>query len=593
MPAFSSSDIRRALGFYASFLHDAKLRIGAITVAMVLGDVSGSVLTPIAAKRLVDALSGAPAGSVPFADLAMLVGAIVAASAGPVLGSRLAIVLNHPLILRTNERMEDRILSSLLAKPAAFFADHPVGSLTRKMSRLIEGYDRVFELIVGDLVPWIVAFGAMLVVTGLRYPAIAGVFVGWAVLSVLFQQWGLTHYLRAKRDAALAKSSEISGITADILANAVTVKSFAAERRELEGFGRQLAVFSRLQFARWRAAENIIVTMRALSVVVEGAILLLFARAWTQGAFSLGDFVLVQGFLVAMASRLQSLTRMFRILEDTVGSAREMIDILEERPAVRDAARAKPLVVTRGEVAFRDISFSYGGRRVLDGFSLRIAPGERVAFVGASGAGKSTVVKLLMRFYDPQKGTVRIDGQDISKATQESLRRTVALVPQDPLLFHRSIRENIAYARPDATMDEIVAAAEKARCHEFISGLKNGYDTLVGERGVKLSGGERQRVAIARAILADAPILVLDEATSSLDSISEALIQEALEELMAKKTVVVIAHRLSTIRKMDRIVVMEDGAIVDEGTHRELLRRAAGPYAKLWNIQAGAMRGAG
>jgi ATP-binding cassette subfamily B protein len=593
MPAYRASDVRHVLGFYASFLRDAKLRIAAIAAASVLGDVSGSVLTPIAAKRLVDALSGAPAGSIAFAEVAALVGAIVATRAGVVLGFRIASSLRHPLVLRTNERIEARILSGLLAKPAAFFADHPVGSLTRKMSRLVDGCDRIFDLIVGDLVPWLAAFGAMLVLTGARYPSIALAFVAWIVLAVLIQQWGLANYLRAKRDAALAKGSEIGGITSDILANAVTVKSFSAERREQEGFGRQLASYTRLQFARWNASENIFVGVRVLGVAVEGIVLLLFARAWTEGTFSLGDFVLVQGFLGVMASRLETIIRMFRVLEDTVGSAREMIDILEERPKVRDAARAKSLSVKRGEVAFRDVSFSYGGRRVLDGFSLRIAPGERVAFVGASGAGKSTVIKLLMRFYDPQKGAIRIDGQNISKATQESLRRMVALVPQDPLLFHRSVRENIAYARPDASLEEVVDAAKKARCHDFISGLKAGYDTLVGERGVKLSGGERQRVAIARAILANAPILVLDEATSSLDSISEALIQEALEELMAKKTVVVIAHRLSTIRKMDRIVVMDEGTIVDEGTHRELLRRAAGPYARLWNIQAGAMREVG
>jgi ATP-binding cassette subfamily B protein len=242
-----------------------------------------------------------------------------------------------------------------------------------------------------------------------------------------------------------------------------------------------------------------------------------------------------------------------------------------------------------GEIAFEDVTFVYKSaeRPIFAGFDLRIAPGERLALVGPTGSGKSTFVKLVQRLYDVQRGRIVIDGQDIARVTQGSLRRAIAVVPQDPALFHRTIAENIAYARPDATRAEIALAAERARAHDFIAALPKGYDTLVGERGVKLSGGERQRVAIARAFLADAPILVLDEATSSLDVETEAKVQAATEELMAGRTTIVIAHRLSTIRGADRILVFQDGQVVEEGRHVDLVARG-GAYARLHAVTLGA-----
>jgi len=250
-------------------------------------------------------------------------------------------------------------------------------------------------------------------------------------------------------------------------------------------------------------------------------------------------------------------------------------------------SRALPLIVQRGEIRFRDVDFRYrDGGAILSQFNMRVEGGEKIALVGPSGAGKTTVTKLLLRLYAVDGGTIDIDGQDIAKITLESLRDAIAFVPQDPVLFHRSLMENIRYGRKDATESEVIEAARKAHCHEFISALPKGYGTFVGERGVKLSGGERQRIAIARALLKNAPILVLDEATSSLDSESESLIQDALETLMQGKTVIIIAHRLSTISKMDRIIVIEDGRVVAEGRHDQLIAQG-GRYQTLWNIQAG------
>ena len=270
-----------------------------------------------------------------------------------------------------------------------------------------------------------------------------------------------------------------------------------------------------------------------------------------------------------------------------IGESAEMLEILDEPHEIIDHSD-KTLNVTAGKVEFAHITFAYGyGKAIFNNLDLRIQPGEKVAIVGQSGSGKTTLVKLLFRFYDIQWGNILVDGQDIAQVTQDSLRGNVSMVPQDTVLFHRSIRENIAYGDPDASEEEIVAAAKMARCHEFITKLSHGYDTLVGERGIKLSGWERQRVAIARAILENKRILVLDEATSSLDSESEQLIQEAMDEVMKNKTTIVIAHRLSTIMKIDRIIVMDKWAIIEKWSHKELLAKENGIYKKLRNIQSG------
>jgi ABC-type multidrug transport system fused ATPase/permease subunit len=255
---------------------------------------------------------------------------------------------------------------------------------------------------------------------------------------------------------------------------------------------------------------------------------------------------------------------------------------------IKDLPGAKELAVSLAKIEYKDVHFSFNQtREVLKGIDLTIHQKEKIALIGPSGAGKSTFVKLLLRLYDLTSGEIAIDDQDIKHVTQESLRKNISLVPQDPILFHRTLKENIRYGRRDATDEEVYEAARLAHCDEFIRGLPQGYDTYVGERGIKLSGGERQRVAIARAILKNAPILILDEATSSLDSESEFLIQDALDTLMKGKTVIVIAHRLSTIRKMDRIIVLEDGKIREEGTHDYLLGQEESLYKKLWNLQAG------
>lgn len=329
-----------------------------------------------------------------------------------------------------------------------------------------------------------------------------------------------------------------------------------------------------------------------LFVFLEFGTMYFVGHLWSEGRISVGTIVLVQMYIFGTFDAVWGFGRALMDIEKSLSDAKEMVEIFEQEPSVKDPTDPEVCHITRGNIEFRDVSFVYekGNQKVFEDFSLQILPGEKVGLVGHSGAGKTTITKILLRFADISHGAVLIDGQDIRSIRQDDLRRNISYVPQEPLLFHRTLKENIAYGKPDVSDGEIIAVAKKACAHEFIKKLPKGYDTLVGERGIKLSGGERQRVVIARAMLKDAPILILDEATSSLDSISEKHIQEALGELMKGRTTIVIAHRLSTIQKMDRILVVENGHIVEEGTHQELVLSDS-VYGAFWKQQAGGFIG--
>ncbi|MEI6238224.1 MAG: ATP-binding cassette domain-containing protein [bacterium] len=332
---------------------------------------------------------------------------------------------------------------------------------------------------------------------------------------------------------------------------------------------------------------NIIEAIQAfLNIGIEFIIFYIAIKFWGMGKVTAGTFILIQIYIIGLMNNFWGWSRMLRYLYEAFADAKERVEILKLTHGIKDMTGAKPLHVNGGVIKLTDVHFAFNeSTPVLDGINLDVKSGERIGLVGPSGAGKSTLVRLLLRLYDIQKGIIQIDGQDIKEITQGSLREAISFVPQDPILFHRTLRDNICYGKTGATDEEIINASKLAHCHEFIETFPYGYDTFVGERGVKLSGGERQRVAIARAILKNAPILILDEATSSLDSHSEMLIQDALENLMKGKTVIVIAHRLSTIRKMNRIVVIEHGKILEEGSHDELVENG-GLYAKLWSLQS-------
>ena len=491
--------------------------------------------------------------------------------------------------------VEPRVMSDLssnafqymLGHSHDFFVNNFAGSLTRRVQRYARSFEAVLDNISFNFFSVFLYVTGVIVVLIFRSPWLAfGVFA-WTILFIWVQivmaRW--RQPLRVIRSEA---DSKVTGVLSDAIGNHSAISQFATEKHEWKLYDDVQEIWKLATFKSWRS-DNWIWGIQGLFVLaIEVLILIASVWLWERGRFTVGDFVLLQLYVVGLISRVWNIGNAMKSLYSAMAEAYEMVEIFEKPYMIEDATDAQELNLQQGRVSFEKVTFTFpDGRTVLRDFDLAIQGGEKVAFVGPSGAGKSTLSKLILRLYDVAGGSVRIDGQDIKAVTQQSLRRAISYVPQEPVLFHRTLRDNIAYARPGATLEEVMEAARKAHCHEFIDLLPQKYETFVGERGVKLSGGERQRVAIARAILKNAPILVLDEATSSLDSESEALIQDALRTLMEGKTVIVIAHRLSTVMSMDRIIVLEKGEVVAQGTHDELLLREGSLYHKLWSIQAG------
>jgi ATP-binding cassette subfamily B protein len=498
----------------------------------------------------------------------------------------------------SNMYMEARVMSDLYGSAFSYLIGHSynffvsrfVGSLTHRVTKFARAYETLFDSVVVQFFPtslFVVGAVGVLFVRNHVLGAALGV---WCVLFVTFQVY-VARLRQPLRNARSEADTRVTGALADAIGNQTTIAVFSGEAYERGVFWRVVKAWHDATMRSWFADAWVWAAIGLFMLVIESSLLYGAIIFWQRGLLTIGDFVLIQAYLMTVFDRLVTINRELRRFFDAYADASEMVYILESPHDIKDAPGAEKLAVGEGEIEFENVTFGFGtAAPVLEQFDVRIAPREKVALVGPSGAGKSTVTKLLLRFYDVRSGAIRIDGRDIRSVTQNSLREAIAFVPQEPLLFHRTLSENIRYGRQEASDADVIEAAKKAHCHEFISALPKGYDTYVGERGIKLSGGERQRVAIARAILKNAPILVLDEATSSLDSESESLIQDALKTLMQGKTVIVIAHRLSTIMKMDRILVMQKGRIASEGSHEDLLK-GGGLYQKLWNIQAGGFIG--
>jgi ATP-binding cassette subfamily B protein len=403
------------------------------------------------------------------------------------------------------------------------------------------------------------------------------------VVTILISLYYVAPANRLSNDA----DTDVGGALADSIACNSVVKSFGAEARENARFGAASSRWRLRSRRAWLRSMDAGAAQSIMLLLLLGGMLALVLLPDATGGRRLGNAVYVITTYLVVHGYLRNIGWQVRNLQRAINEMYDLVQIAATAPQVADAEDAGTFVPGAGDIRFEDVSFGYRSQPepVFDGLSVEIHAGEKLALVGKSGSGKSTFAKLLQRLYDVDAGRILIDGQDVRDFTQASLRRSISLVPQDPILFHRTLAENIAYARPEATSEEIIEAARSAHAHEFVSRLMNGYETLVGERGIKLSGGERQRVAIARAILANTRILVLDEATSSLDSITEQLIQDALSELMRGRTAVVIAHRLSTIRQVDRILVFDAGRIVEEGSHDELVRIPDGHYRRLVEMQ--------
>ncbi|HEU5353215.1 MAG TPA: ABC transporter ATP-binding protein [Actinocrinis sp.] len=477
-------------------------------------------------------------------------------------------------------------LDALFAKDAAFFHDNFAGSLTKRVLSFASRFEQtgdtlVFE-VMGNFVP--LAFGSVvlwhydpwLVIVLLGMIAITG----FIVAPIIRRRQALVD----RREAAIAR---VAGHVADSLTNMDTVRAFAAEHREAAEHRSRVAQARRLTLRSWDYGNLRVDTLIApMSVLTNGLGLLLAVTLAARGQ-GVAAIVVVFAYFSGATRIMFDFTRIYRNLESAMTEAAQFTALLRTPPTVLDPVTPAPLRSRSAEIRFERVTFGYGGGEPLfDELDLTVPSGTRIGLVGRSGGGKSTLTRLLLRMTDIDGGRILIGGQDIRDLRQADLRNQIAYVPQDPAMFHRSLRENIAFARPGATEAEIHRAAEAAHVTEFVNGLPDGFDTMVGERGVKLSGGQRQRVALARAILRDAPILLLDEATSALDSESEILVQEALWRLMQGRTALVVAHRLSTVAGMDHLVVLDRGRIIEQGTHHELLA-TKGAYAKLWQHQSG------
>ncbi len=559
---------------------------GILVLFLALAE-TGRIFIPIIDKRLVDAAatSLSIAGR-PLEPLWQALILIVAIRVVAWIFTRIYGFVAVTVISRTTLDLLMTGFEGVFKHSYEFFASNFAGALIRKIQRLQTSFQTLTETMLWHLFPTsILLIGIFIVLV--RYYPIFGLFMGiWSALvigeSFLFLRWKLPlDAIRAEED------SRQTATLSDAVTNALNILQFNGHAQEKKTYAHVLSNVLRAWVRAWRASEINGTVQGIANIILEAGLIALAIWQWRLGSLTIGDFALLQGYAYTLTGQLHDTGRTLRSLFEALADAKEMVEILVQPVEITDAEKAKKLAIKQGAINFNHVSFNYHAQSSgVQDLSLAIRGGEKVALVGPSGAGKSTLTKLLFRFYDVTHGSITIDGQDIRDITQGSLRQAISLVPQEPILFHRTILENIRYGRPDATEKDVINAAKKARCHEFISRLPDGYHTFVGERGIKLSGGERQRVAIARAILKNAPILVLDEATSSLDSESEALIQAALTELMEGKTTIVIAHRLSTVMQMDRILVLEGGKVVDEGTHADLIDRD-GLYQSLWNIQAG------
>lgn len=546
---------------------------------------------PYVMSLIVDKVSAGPVSSDEvFSAFGPFIAALIAINVFGQAASKLQDYAMYKLQIAASYDLATMSFDALCNQSMSFHSNRFGGTLVSQTTKFMSAYQLLLETVTFPFLPVVCSVIFTCAILAPRVP----VYV--AILMILLAVYaGISYYMYKRilhlNEKAASAQNHLSGELSDSVANILAVKTYGREAYERSLFdAANKDVVTRDSKRMWASLTRGIITA-CITVVIMSVVTVFIAggNAW---------YGITPGTLVMMFTYTYTVTNQFNFINNGLqrfnrafGDASGMTATLDEPRLVADLPDAPDLHVREGRIDFENIGFWYTDgavrTRVFDGLDLHIPAGQRVGLVGASGAGKTTLTKLLLRLSDIQEGRILVDGQDISLCAQQSLRRSIAYVPQESLLFHRSVAENIAYGRPDASIEEIREAARRANALEFIEKLPQGFDTVTGERGVKLSGGQRQRIAIARAMLADCPVLVLDEATSALDSESEKMVQDALAELMRGRTSIVVAHRLSTVASLDRIVVLDDGGIVEDGSHAELIE-ANGPYARLWNRQTGA-----
>ena len=505
-----------------------------------------------------------------------------------VIGWRLVLYLVWTFETALQRDLHSRCFSKLTNQTMFFHANKFGGSLVSQTNKLNGAVERFWDTIFWSILPLVISLaGSIIILSTLIWQYALFLFIFSIIFSIAVY-FGSRPMAKLSEKEAKA-SNKVSGQLADMVSNILAVKSSGAESLEQKRFSKTVSSWRSASLSTMRGFLKVSTVYSTINTIIKIGAIAFAVYAAQHNLVSVASVYLIITYTGSVAHELWNMNGIMRSYNRIIGDAHEMVEILKTPTTLVDRSDKK-LKIKRGGIVMDNVTFTHDegqGDTLFHDFSLNIQPGEKIGLVGSSGSGKTTLTKLLLRFADIDSGKITIDSQDIAEVTQVSLREQIAYVPQEPLLFHRSVRENIAYSRPDATDTEIEKAAKKAGAYDFIVKLQDGFDTLVGERGVKLSGGQRQRIAIARAILKDAPILVLDEATSALDSESEALIQKSLETLMKNRTSIVIAHRLSTIAKLDRIIVLENGRIVEDGSHDQLLAKKRGVYAKLWARQSG------
>ncbi|MDP2812078.1 MAG: ABC transporter ATP-binding protein [bacterium] len=577
---------KQTFKIYYQSLKKYKLAVFLVLISVIIAPL-GSVIGPLFYKDFFNVLANWDSTTDPSGQLKLILFKILVLYLISWFFWRLASFFASYFQSMAVKDIYDDCFAYLHKHSVSFFNDSFVGTLVKRVNRFTHSFVGIIDLIFWEVIPLIVYIFLIIVVLIKRDLWLALGILAWLVIYVIISYAFSAYKLKYDLERAEA-NSKLTGVLADTISNQLNVKLFNGYQREIKYFGKVNQDFQKLRLFTWNMDNTFEAVQGLMMVFLEIGIFYFAISLWQRQIITIGDFVLIQAYVINIFMKMWNFGRIIRRYYEYMADANEMTEVLVMPHEIVDAKNAKELKVSKGEIEFQELDFSYNQtRKVVFDLNLVVKPKEKVAFVGASGSGKSTLVNLLLRNYDLSKGKILIDGQKINSVRQESLWKNIALVNQDPILFHRTLRENIQYGKLGAQENEIIKAAKLANAHDFITSFSEGYDTYVGERGVKLSGGERQRVAIARAILKNAPILVMDEATSSLDSQSESLIQEALINLMKNKTVIVIAHRLSTIMRMDRIIVLDNGHIIEQGTHKELIAKIGGLYKKLWEKQVG------